>query len=69
MKLKVTSLELKILRHTSEGYKPEDLAHDLNISKKEVEGALKSLHKKLGTKSSLEALQQLARSEFTVVDV
>lgn len=68
MKLSLTTLELKILKHTSEGYEPEDLARDLHISKKEVEVALKSLYKKLQTKTPLESLQRLAKSEFVVED-
>lgn len=68
MKIQVSTLELTILKHTSEGYEAEDLARDLSMSKKEVESSLKGIYKKLQTKTPLESLQRLAKSEFTVVD-
>jgi len=68
VKITLTSLELKILKHTSEGLSTSDLSRDLQMREKDVNANLKSIYKKLQTTEPLTALQKLAKSDFVVVD-
>lgn len=68
MKLFITSKELEVLRLSTEHDTVEAVAEELQVSKKEINMTLKSVYKKLNTKSSAESLMKLARSEFIVSD-
>jgi len=68
MKLILTTLELKILKHAAEGRSVNELTEELGLSKKDVDSGLKNVYLKLHTKNPLEALQQLVKTEFVVID-
>jgi len=68
MKLTLTSLELKILKYASEGKNLNDLTGELRLSKKQLDSELRNVCNKLHTKSPLQALQQLVKTEFEVID-
>jgi DNA-binding CsgD family transcriptional regulator len=68
MKLTLTSIELKILKYASEGKNLKDLTEDLQLSKKQLDTELKNVCHKLRTKNPLQALQQLVKTEFLVID-
>lgn len=68
MKIFITSRELEVLRLSTEHDSVEAIAEELQVSKKEINIMLKSVYKKLKTKSSAESLMKLARSEFIVSD-
>ncbi len=68
MKLTLTTQELKILKHASEEKDLSEIAKKLELTPKEIEGLLAGVCKRLNQKKPLDALQQLGKTEFMVMD-
>ncbi len=68
MKLTLTTLQLKILKHASEGNDFTQLTEESGLSNKQLGHEVKSVCTKLHAKNPLEALQNLAKTEFVVID-
>lgn len=56
--------ERRVLRGLSEGRKPSDLAHDLNISPQTLRNHLHHINQKLGTHNRLEAVTHAVRRQL-----
>jgi DNA-binding CsgD family transcriptional regulator len=69
VKLSITTVELRLLRHAASGAHAQQVASLEGISKKEAESKLKELYRKLQATNAVEALQNLARTDFIVDDV
>lgn len=68
MKITLTTLELRILKYASEGKETTETAQHVNLSVKEVESRLANVCKRLNQKKPLDALQQLGKTEFMIMD-
>jgi len=68
MKLTLSTIELKVLKHASEGKNQNELTEEMHLNKKQLDTELKNVCNKLHTKNPLQALQQLVKTEFVVID-
>jgi DNA-binding CsgD family transcriptional regulator len=68
VKLSITTIELRLLRHAASGAQAQQVASIEGISKKEAEAKLKEIYRKLQASNAVEALQNLARTDFIVDD-
>jgi DNA-binding CsgD family transcriptional regulator len=68
MKLVLTTAELRILRRAADGTDPQKLAQSEGVATKEINRKLNEVCKKLHAHDPVEAIQKLAKADFTVKD-
>jgi DNA-binding CsgD family transcriptional regulator len=68
MKLTISSRELQILRKAVYGLTPQEIAVELQISPREVDQSLKYVMKNTQSKEPMQAMQNLAKNGFRLLD-
>ena len=68
MKVAISSRQLDILRKTVYGLTIAQIARELMIHEKDVDSALKKVMKSTGSKEPVQAMQNLAKNGFSLIE-